>query len=109
MRDLHVLVLAAGKGTRMKSVLPKVLHPVAGRPLLDWVLHAAAPLEPSSITVIVGYQGDALRRAYQRPGISFVVQEPQLGTAHAVIQAEPVLGTRTGTVLLLYGDVPLIT
>jgi bifunctional UDP-N-acetylglucosamine pyrophosphorylase / glucosamine-1-phosphate N-acetyltransferase len=109
MRDLHVLVLAAGKGTRMKSALPKVLHPVAGRPLLDWVLHAAAPLQPSSITVIVGYQGDTLRRAYQRPGISFVVQEPQLGTAHAVMQAEPVLGTRTGTVLLLSGDVPLIT
>jgi len=107
--DVHVVVLAAGKGTRMKSELPKVLHPVAGRPLLDHVLAAAAPLGPASTTVVIGHQGEMIRAAYSnRPDVGFVVQEPQLGTGHALLMAEPRLEGAAGTVLLLYGDVPLL-
>lgn len=109
MSDLHVAVLAAGKGTRMKSDIPKVLHPVSGRPLLDFVLRTAAALRPASITVVVGYQADAIRKKYRdRSDLTFVTQEPQLGTAHAVLQTEPLLASREGTLLLLSGDVPLL-
>jgi bifunctional UDP-N-acetylglucosamine pyrophosphorylase/glucosamine-1-phosphate N-acetyltransferase len=109
MSGLHVLVLAAGKGTRMKSALPKVLHPLSGRPLIDYVLRAAESLEPVTITVIVGHNSDAVRYALAgRPALRFVIQEPQLGTAHAVLQAEPMLGAAKGTLLLLSGDVPLL-
>ena len=88
--DIHVVVLAAGKGTRMKSAIPKVLHPVAGRPLLDHVLTAAAPLRPASTTVVIGHQGDMIRAAYaNRPDVGFVVQEPQLGTGHALLRPNP--------------------
>ena len=105
--DVHIVILAAGKGTRMKSVLPKVLHGIGGRPLLDYVLAAAASLRPKTITVVVGHQADVVRAAYAaRPGIGFVIQEPQLGTGHAVLQAEPALQGATGTLVLLSGDVP---
>jgi bifunctional UDP-N-acetylglucosamine pyrophosphorylase/glucosamine-1-phosphate N-acetyltransferase len=108
--DIHVVVLAAGKGTRMKSATPKVLHRIAGRPLLDHVLNAAAPLHPASTTVVIGHQAAAIRAAYSaRPEVGFVVQEPQLGTGHALLMAEPRLLDATGTVLLLYGDVPLLS
>ena len=108
--DIHVVVLAAGKGTRMKSAIPKVLHRIAGRPLLDHVLAAAAPLRPASTTVVIGHQGDMIRAAYaNRPDVGFVVQEPQLGTGHALLMAEPRLKGAAGTVLLLYGDVPLLS
>ena len=107
---LHVLVLAAGKGTRMKSALPKVLHRLSGRPLIDYVLRAAETLQPASLTLVVGHNGEAVKTALSgRPGVRFVVQEPQLGTAHAVLQAEPVLGSQRGNLLLLSGDVPLLT
>lgn len=110
MADLHVVVLAAGKGTRMKSALPKVLHRVAGAPMIEHVLAAAKALVPTSITVVVGHQGEALREALStHPGISVVVQEPQLGTAHALITTETVLQRSSGTVVLLSGDVPLLT
>lgn len=105
----HVVVLAAGKGTRMKSATPKVLHPIAGRPMLDHVLAAADALAPRSITVIVGHQGDRVRQAYAGREVQFVNQEPQLGTGHALLQAEPLLRDATGTVVLLSGDVPLLT
>lgn len=110
MSDVHIVVLAAGKGTRMKSARPKVLHHVAGAPMIDYVLRAAAELSPRSITVVVGHQAAALQEALQsRPGLTFVVQEPQLGTAHALLTAEPVLRQATGTLILLSGDVPLLT
>jgi bifunctional UDP-N-acetylglucosamine pyrophosphorylase/glucosamine-1-phosphate N-acetyltransferase len=108
--DTHVVILAAGKGTRMKSALPKVLHRVAGEPLIDHVLAGAAALNPRSTTVVIGHQADALREALRgRENITFVVQEPQLGTAHALLQTEPVLRGATGTLVLLSGDVPLLT
>jgi bifunctional UDP-N-acetylglucosamine pyrophosphorylase/glucosamine-1-phosphate N-acetyltransferase len=107
---LHLVVLAAGKGTRMKSAAPKVLHRVAGVPMIGHVLDTADRLSPASTTVVVGHQADRVREALaHRGGLTFVVQEPQLGTAHALLSAEPALGGRTGTLVLLSGDVPLLT
>ena len=108
--EIHVVVLAAGQGTRMKSRLPKVLHPLAGKPLVEHVLKSAEAISPSTITLIVGHAGEAVRTSIgNRPNLDFVVQEPQLGTAHALQQAETRLAGREGTVVLLSGDVPLLT
>lgn len=110
MSDVHIVVLAAGKGTRMKSVRPKVLHQVAGLPMIDYVLRAASDLAPRSITVVVGHQAEDLQTALgARPGLTFVLQEPQLGTAHALLMAEPILRQATGSLVLLSGDVPMLT
>jgi bifunctional UDP-N-acetylglucosamine pyrophosphorylase / glucosamine-1-phosphate N-acetyltransferase len=109
MSDIHVVVLAAGKGTRMKSRLPKVLHEAAGLPLIELVLRAADSLEPQSITVVVGHFADQVKTALaKRLGLRFALQEPQLGTGHALMQAERHLRGSSGTVVLLYGDVPLL-
>jgi bifunctional UDP-N-acetylglucosamine pyrophosphorylase / glucosamine-1-phosphate N-acetyltransferase len=109
MSEIHVVVLAAGKGTRMKSALPKMLHPVAGLPLIEHVLRAADSLAPASIVVVVGHQSDQLKATLgKRPGLAFAWQEPQLGTGHALLQAEPFLRGARGTLLLLSGDVPLL-
>src|SRR5689334_23051425 len=108
--DVHVVVLAAGQGTRMKSQLPKVLHKVVGKSLLDHVLSSAQDLNPSTVTVIVGHGSEAVKAsAGNRPNMVFAIQEPQLGTAHALQQAEPHLAGREGTLILLSGDVPLLT
>jgi bifunctional UDP-N-acetylglucosamine pyrophosphorylase / glucosamine-1-phosphate N-acetyltransferase len=108
--DVHVVILAAGQGTRMKSAEPKVLHAIAGRPMIEHVLDTAATLAPTTTTLIVGHGAEAVRnRLGGRQGLNFVVQEPQLGTAHALQQAEPVLTQRSGTVVLLSGDVPLLS
>ena len=106
---LHVVVLAAGKGTRMKSRLPKVLHQAAGLPLLHWVLRLARSLDPASITVVLGHEADAVERAAAASDVRFVLQSPQLGTGHALLQTRSVLGSAPGRVLLLSGDVPLLT
>src|SRR2546423_1189100 len=110
MSDLHIVVLAAGKGTRMKSAQPKVLHRVAGRPLIRHVLDTAQALAPRSTTVVVGHEADSVRQsmATQRH-ITFVVQEPQLGTAHALLTTEEALQGAKGTLVLLSGDVPLLS
>jgi bifunctional UDP-N-acetylglucosamine pyrophosphorylase/glucosamine-1-phosphate N-acetyltransferase len=109
-RAVHVVILAAGKGTRMKSAQPKVLHRVAGVPMIEHVLDTAAALAPASVTVVVGHQADTVRCALAlRAGVDFVVQEPQLGTAHALLTTEPLLGHRTGTLVLLSGDVPALS
>jgi bifunctional UDP-N-acetylglucosamine pyrophosphorylase / glucosamine-1-phosphate N-acetyltransferase len=109
MPDVHVVVLAAGKGTRMKSTLPKVLHHAGGLPLIEQVFRSADALSPQTITVIIGHQAEAVREGLgKRLGLHFAVQEPQLGTGHAVLQAEPALRGRTGIVVLLSGDVPLL-
>ena len=108
--DIHVVILAAGQGTRMKSQLPKVLHRLAGRSMIEHVLTTAATLSPRTVTVVVGHRADLLRRHLSAwPGLQFAVQEPQLGTAHALQQAEPFLKGHSGTLLLLSGDVPLLT
>jgi len=104
---LEIVILAAGQGTRMKSDLPKVLHPVAGRPLLAHVVATARQMEPEAVHVVIGHGADAVRRALSAEPINWVVQEEQLGTGHAVQQALPFID-RDSTVLVLYGDVPLI-
>jgi bifunctional UDP-N-acetylglucosamine pyrophosphorylase / glucosamine-1-phosphate N-acetyltransferase len=107
MTPLHIVILAAGKGTRMKSELPKVLHHVGGEPMIGHVLRTGAAFKPATTTVVVGHMAEKMRAALDG-SIQTVVQEPQLGTAHALLQAEPVLRGATGTVVLLYGDVPLL-
>jgi bifunctional UDP-N-acetylglucosamine pyrophosphorylase / glucosamine-1-phosphate N-acetyltransferase len=108
--DIHVVVLAAGQGTRMKSRLPKVLHPLAGKPLIEHVLKTAEAISPSTVTLIVGHAAETVQSSIgNRPNLAFVVQDPQLGTAHALQQAEARLAGRKGTVVLLSGDVPLLT
>jgi bifunctional UDP-N-acetylglucosamine pyrophosphorylase/glucosamine-1-phosphate N-acetyltransferase len=104
---LQVVVLAAGQGKRMRSDLPKVLQPLAGRPLLDHVLETARALSPARLCVVVGHGGEAVRERLAAPDLAWAVQSPQLGTGHAVMQALPHLAPE-GTVLVLYGDVPLI-
>ena len=107
---VHIVVLAAGKGTRMKSERPKVLHEAAGLSLLRHVLRSAAALSPVSTTVIVGHEhARVTAHLADQPDITTVLQEPQLGTGHALLQAESVLTGRLGTVVLLSGDVPLLT
>ena len=108
--DIHVVILAAGKGTRMKSARPKVLHRVAGQPLIEHVLACAAAIHPRSTTVVIGHQADELTAALAgHPGLTFVVQEPQLGTAHALMTTESALAGQSGLLVLLSGDVPLLT
>ncbi|RMF18220.1 MAG: UDP-N-acetylglucosamine diphosphorylase/glucosamine-1-phosphate N-acetyltransferase [Gammaproteobacteria bacterium] len=104
--DLHVVILAAGQGTRMKSSLPKVLHPVAGKPMVQHVVDTARTLSPASITVVYGHGGDQVCAALANADVPLVEQAEQLGTGHAVAQALPVL-PETGRLLVLYGDVPL--
>ena len=104
---LNIVILAAGKGTRMKSDLPKVLHPLAGKPLIAHVLAAADQLNPETICVIYGHGGKVLPNAVARPDLAWAKQEPQLGTGHAVQQAVPHLDP-AALCMILYGDVPLI-
>ncbi len=109
MESVHVVVLAAGKGTRMKSARPKVLHRLAGVPLIEHVLATAATLRPLSTVVVVGHGAERVREALaNHAGVRFVVQEPQLGTAHALLTTEPLLANATGTLVMLSGDVPLL-
>jgi bifunctional UDP-N-acetylglucosamine pyrophosphorylase/glucosamine-1-phosphate N-acetyltransferase len=109
MSDLHVVILAAGKGTRMRSALPKVLHRAGELSLIDRVLRTAESLQPSTIVAVVGHQAEDVERAVgKRPGLRFALQEPQLGTGHALLQAEPYLRGARGTLVLLSGDVPLL-
>lgn len=103
---LNIVILAAGKGTRMKSDLPKVLHPLAGKPLVGHVLDAADRLEPQRICMVYGHGGEVLPQALGRPDLLWARQEPQLGTGHAVQQAAPHLDPEA-IALILYGDVPL--
>jgi bifunctional UDP-N-acetylglucosamine pyrophosphorylase / glucosamine-1-phosphate N-acetyltransferase len=109
MTPLHVVVLAAGKGTRMKSLQAKVLHKALGVSLLDRVLGTANSLTPESVVVVIGHQTKLLTAALgQWPNAKAVVQEPQLGTAHALRQTESVLSGCRGCLVLLSGDVPLL-
>jgi len=107
--DIHVVILAAGQGTRMKSSLPKVLHQIAGLPVIEHVLRTAESVSPATITVVVGHRADVVRARLADRGVQFALQEPQLGTAHALRQAEPALAGKTGTLVLLSGDAPLFS
>jgi bifunctional UDP-N-acetylglucosamine pyrophosphorylase/glucosamine-1-phosphate N-acetyltransferase len=116
---MNIVILAAGMGKRMKSDLPKVLHRIAGKPLLGHVLDAAHSLRPAKLVVVYGHGAEKVRAAFQAPDgraaatggappIDWVLQSPQLGTGHAVAQAVPYLDDAVPT-LILYGDVPLVT
>ena len=106
--SLAVVVLAAGKGTRMRSPLAKVLHPLAGCPIIAHVLKAVQPLKPRHLVTVVGHQADAVRRVCEPYGACCVVQEPQMGTGHAVVQTKALLQDFDGDILVLCGDVPLL-
>lgn len=105
---LSVVILAAGQGKRMNSALPKVLQPLAGRPMLAHVLASARALEPAAIHVVYGHGGDAVKAAFPDADVSWALQEKQLGTGHAVGQALPSIPD-DHQVLVLLGDVPLVT
>ncbi len=104
--SLNVVILAAGQGKRMHSRLPKVLHPLAGKPLVQHVIDTARTLSPNGLCVVYGHGGDVVRAALPAPDLAWALQEPQLGTGHAVQQALPHLAG-DGVTLVLYGDVPL--
>jgi len=108
MQKLNVVILAAGKGSRMKSALPKVLHKIGGLSLLQHATNAARAIKADNIHVVVGHGAGQIRTAMQGQELQFVLQEQQLGTGHAVQCALPLLDT-SATALVLYGDVPLIT
>ena len=105
---LAAIVLAAGKGTRMQSDRHKVLHPIAGRAMIDWLLDSVAALAPTRTVLVVGAMREQLQEALVGRGVGFAVQAEQLGTAHAVSQAEGALAGFDGDVLLLSGDVPFV-
>ena len=106
-RDFAAVILAAGKGTRMKSDLHKVLHPIAGRSMLDHLLASVDALGPSRTVLVVGHRREQLEAAVAGRA-AIAVQDPQLGTGHAVQQAEAALADFAGDVLVLYGDVPFV-
>ncbi len=105
--NLTIIVLAAGQGTRMKSDLPKVMHPLAGQPMVSFVVSAAQALDPARLVVVVGHGADLVRQAVG-DSATYATQEEQLGTGHAVQQAAEAAAGQAGTVLVLYGDTPLI-
>ena len=109
MPSLSIVILAAGQGTRMKSAMPKVLHRIAGKAMLQHVIETAMSLSPSRVVVVYGHGGEQVPTALKNfAQLSWVKQEPQLGTGHAVLQAMPLVN-QTDTTLILYGDVPLIS
>lgn len=107
---LNIIILAAGQGKRMQSGLPKVMHPVAGRPMLSHLLDCARTLEPARVILVVGHGAGQIRKAYDGQGLHFALQEEQHGTGHAVMQALPHLAESgpDDACLVLYGDVPLV-
>lgn len=108
MEKLKAVILAAGKGTRMKSDLPKVVHTIDGKCLVDYVIDAAREAGAEDICLVVGYKNEVVKSNISHKDVSFALQEEQLGTGHAVKCAKDFLGTE-GQTLILFGDTPLIT
>lgn len=102
------VILAAGKGTRMKSDLAKVMHVLEGKPLLDYSLAAARMASAEKTIVLIGHQAEIVKKEFAASGVIFVEQKPQLGTGHAVLQAKDVLAGYAGLTVILCGDVPLL-
>ncbi|NTV66115.1 MAG: NTP transferase domain-containing protein [Chlorobaculum sp.] len=107
--SLAIVIMAAGKGTRMQSDLPKVLHEANGKPLVAYVIEKSQALDPEKIVLIVGHQADLVRQATASFPVEYALQQPQLGTGHAVMQSEPFLKEFEGEVIILSGDAPLFT
>jgi len=110
--NLDIVIMAAGKGTRMNSELPKVLHSLAGRPMIQHVLETANKMAPNRLITVIGYRGEMVQRfaehLHMDRTLYFANQSPQLGTGHAVQQAAPYLSSGDGVTIVLNGDVPLI-
>lgn len=111
MKPLAILVLAAGKGTRMQSDLPKVLHELREKPLLFWVLEAAEPLRPDRLIAVVGHRAELVEEKVKPhfPNVEFALQSQMLGTGHAVLQAQNQLKGFVGDIVVTCGDAPLLT
>jgi len=107
--NITAVILAAGQGTRMKSSQPKVLHQILGRPMIAYLLDTLREAGVDDIVVVVGHQAEAVKEALKEYGVRFVIQEPQLGTGHAVQVAMPAVPPEAGTVMVLCGDAPLIS
>ena len=108
-KELRVIILAAGKGTRMNSDLPKVLHKLKGKPLLDYVIDESELLNPKEIILVVGFKKErVIKHTESRINLRYATQIEQLGTGHAVLQTNELLKNRKGHILILYGDVPNI-
>ncbi len=105
---IRSVILAAGQGTRMNSQLPKVLHPLLGKPMLQYALDVVNETTRDLPVVVLGHGAETIRRVFAGQA-NFVIQEPQLGTGHAVQQAETLLTGQTDLVLVTYGDMPLFT
>ena len=107
--QLRVVILAAGKGTRMNSDLPKVLHQLHGKSLIDYVLNESEALNPTEIILVVGFKKNkVISHTNNRNNLKYATQTEQLGTGHAVLQTEELLKNKKGHILILYGDVPNI-
>ena len=106
--NIASVILAAGKGVRMNSTLPKVLHPILGQPMVSYAIAAAREVAQTQPILVIGHEADEIRRSIGE-SVQFVVQEPQLGTGHAVLQAEGLLRGRADLVLVTYADMPLLT
>ena len=109
MHSIATVIMAAGKGTRMKSNLPKVLHPLNGRAMVHYVIDVADAIGSKKTILIVGHKKELVEAECTNRRVSFAVQSPQLGTGHAVQQAGPQLNNFKGDILVLSGDVPLLT
>jgi bifunctional UDP-N-acetylglucosamine pyrophosphorylase/glucosamine-1-phosphate N-acetyltransferase len=108
MKGPATVILAAGMGKRMKSDLPKVLHPFAGSTIVDFMLDTVEELSPEHCVLVIGHQAERVRQALAGRAVQFVLQAKQLGTGHAVMQCERALEGFEGTILVLVGDVPLL-
>ena len=108
-QKVSAIILAAGKGKRMKSDLAKVLHPLCGKPMLTYSVDAARTLNAEKIVVIIGHQAGLVRETFKDEDLIFVEQREQLGTGHAVLQARDVFHSYDGTILILCGDVPMLS
>src|SRR5437660_6414526 len=109
MNEIGVILLAAGEGKRMKSGLPKVLQSLGRKPLFLHVLASAQRLKPSKVTIIIGYRAETVKRAYCDGDVTWAIQQQQLGTGHAVLCARDSFREFAGDILILSGDVPLIS
>jgi bifunctional UDP-N-acetylglucosamine pyrophosphorylase/glucosamine-1-phosphate N-acetyltransferase len=108
MKNFSVVILAAGVGTRMLSSLPKVMHKLSGKPLVQWVVDSVSVLKPDNVVVVLGYDSEVVKRYLSKSNIKFVYQKEQRGSAHAVMQAEKVFKNYNGDILVISGDVPLV-
>lgn len=108
MRDIAIIIMAAGLGTRMKSNLVKILHPLAGMPMLAYTLDLAKSLRPEKIVAVIGHQADKVKNTFSDYDVNWAIQKEQKGTGHAVMQAKNALNNFSGTMIVLSGDTPLL-